>query len=309
MPEQRSGATRGWGGGGGRRWWALAMACVAASWAGAAEPAAAAPAGNATPTAPEFTFVVVADPHIAEAGKDGSPSGVERWQNLVQTVLARPRPAEFMVVVGDVIPPTDPATKQPDLSVLTAAAQRLPLYLVAGNNDSVKVREVLRQTFPEQFAGRDFYSFTRHQTRFVMLCDAAAGDHYGHIASESIRGQPQWAWLEAQLKREGDVRRIFVFGHIPPHPTGADSNMYLALGDQKLLAEWVTRYAPDALFFGHCHTRQDFTLGQTPVHVLPSSHWNMRGAPPVFVEVSVFTDSVALEYVTLTPPQPAAPKP
>jgi Icc-related predicted phosphoesterase len=260
-------------------------------------------------TPPEFTFVVAADPHIAQVNQGGGPSGVERWQNLVQTVLTRPRPPEFMIVVGDLIPPTDPQTKQPDLSLLTAAAQRLPLYIVAGNNDSAVVREAFRQTFPEQFGDRDFYAFTRHGSRFVMVCDATLGDHYGHIASESIRGQPQWAWLESQFKRDGEARRVFVFGHIPPHPSGADASMYLSLGDQKLLGEMVTRYAPEALFFGHCHSRQDFTLGATPVHVLPSSHWNMGGAAPAFVEVSVFPDSIALEYVTLTPVQTPAANP
>ncbi len=302
-----SGASRGLCWGGWWRWLGLSAAVLLACVARGADPVPGAPPAAGAP--PEYTFVVVADPHISQVNKDGGPTGVERWRHLMQVVLARPRAPEFMIIVGDLIPPTDPQTQQPDLSLLTAAAQRLPLYVVAGNNDSAKVREAFRKAFPEQFGERDFYSFVRHQSRFVMVCDAALGDHYGHLASESIRGQPQWAWLESQLKRDGEARRVFVFGHIPPHPTGADASMYLGLGDQKLLGELVTRYTPEALFFGHCHLRQDFTLGSSPVHILPSSHWNMQGATPMFVEVSVFPDSIALEYVALAPPQTSNAKP
>lgn len=289
-----------------RAGYVLSALLLAALGARGAEPVPAAPPAGGAP--PEFTFIVAADPHISQVLKAGVPTGVERWQSLMQAVLARPRPAEFMVVVGDLLPPIDPQTQQPDLSLLTAAAQRLPLYIVAGNNDSVKVREAFRHAFPAQFGERDFYSFVRHRIRFVMLCDAAAGDHYGHVAAESIRGQPQWAWLETQLKPDAEARRVLVFGHVPPHPDGADATMYLALGDQKLLAEMVTRYAPEALFFGHCHRRQDFTFAGAPLHVLPSSHWNMQDAVPAFVEVSVFPTSIALEYVTLVPPA-ATPNP
>jgi len=272
-----------------------------------AEPA---PADDVTPPAkpvPEFTFVVAADPHIAEVRRGVCPSGTERFGQLMEAVLNRPRPPEFMILIGDIVPPLDPRTRLPDISLLTAAARRLPIYPVAGNMDFPRMREALRKGFPDAFGERDFYAFTRHQCRFVMVCDAAVGDHYGHITSESIRGQPQWAWLEAQLQRDATVRRVFVFGHIPPHPTGADAVMYLSLGDQKLLADMVARYTPEALFFGHCHGRQDFTLGTSPVHVLPSCHWNMQGVTPAFVEVSVFPDAIALDYVELPPERPPQP--
>lgn len=259
------------------------------------------PAARPAKGPPEFTFVVATDPHLAQASRRPLPSGVELFQRLIDTALKRPRPPEFMILVGDIMLPLDPQTRLPDVSLLTAAAQRLPIYPVAGNFDFQRGREALRKAFPDVFGDRDFYSFTRHQCRFVVLCDAAVGDHYGHITSDSIRGQPQWAWLESQLERDASARRIFVFGHIPPHPTGADAVMYLSLGDQKLFAELVSRYTPDALFFGSCHSRLDFVLGTSPVHVLPSCHWNLQSAPPAFVEVSVFPDSVGLEYIDLAP--------
>lgn len=277
----------------------IALSPLLAYRSGAAPaPVSAAPLAKAPP---EFTFVVATDPHIAQVNRRPFPTGVELFQRLIDTALKRPRPPEFMILIGDIMLPLDPQTRQPDVSLLTAAAQRLPIYPVAGNLDFPRGREALRKAFPDAFGERDFYSFTRHQCRFVVMCDAAVGDHYGHISSESIRGQPQWAWLESQLERDAGARRIFVFGHIPPHPTGADAVMYLSLGDQKLFAELVSRYAPDALFFGNCHSRLDFVLGTSPVHVIPSCHWNLQGAPPAFVEVSVYPDSISMEYLDLAP--------
>lgn len=291
-----------------RRLWLLLAAVSLAPCVGvSAADAGAATAPSASP--PEYVFAVVADPHLNETLWPGLPSGLERWEQLIEAILRRPSRPEFLLVLGDIMPPLDPVTQQPDLTALTRAAARLPLYPVAGNRDSPAVRAALRKAFPELFGERDFYAFTRHRCRFVMVCNAAFGDLYGHLTSQSIRGQPQWPWLEAELRRAPEVDRVIVCGHVPPHPSGADAVMYLALGDQRLLADLVNRHAPAALFFGHTHARQEFRLGPSKVYVAPSSHWNLQGQPPGYLEVRVAAGGLTVDLVTLEDSSPVAGKP
>jgi Icc-related predicted phosphoesterase len=133
------------------------------------------------------------------------------------------------------------------------------------------------------------------------LCDVGNGDHIGHLNSEAIKGPEQGEWLKNQLAgSKKTAERVFIFGHIPPHPKGTiEGGMYLSVNDQKFLRELTLEYKPTAMFFGHLHQAMNFTIGSTPVTVVRSSNWNFNHEPLGFIEVKVYKDRVATEFVPL----------
>lgn len=269
------------------RWLPLLLLLSLASLVRGAEPTAT--------EAPLFTFLVSSDPHTGE-DKAGQPTGREKLrQLLLQSQQQTPQP-DFLVITGDL---QVPAFRE----VLEQVRPSLPLHVVAGNHERGEDREALRAMFPDDFRGADFYSFKHKECLFIALCDAAATDHIGHFNSQSIRGPEQGAWLQRLLSEEAKTaKRTFVFGHIPPHLEGQFGGMHLGVNDQKFLRELVLEHPPTAMFFGHLHKRVDFQIGATPVFGLPSSNWNFDQSSLGYLEVQVFADRLATQWIPLRLP-------
>jgi hypothetical protein len=198
-----------------------------------------------------YTFAVVSDPHLRE-NREGEPTGVEKFRAM----LARIEQQTLLPEIG------------------------LPLHVVAGNHENAAHREALRGMFPEDFDGRDYYSFERGDDLFVALCTAIAGDHVGHLQSQQITPQvAQPAWLEETLARRSDFRHVFVFGHVPPEEKCRASTMCLNQAECRWLHGLMARRPATALIFGHRHKQVDFTFAGVPVYGMRSCNWNSAGEP------------------------------
>jgi len=227
--------------------------------------AAPAPAGGDS-----YTFAVISDPHLRE-NREGEPTGAEKFRAMLARIEQQtPRP-EFILMPGDI----HPEKLEPLLPEIG-----LPLHVVAGNHENAAHREALRGMFPEDFDGRDYYSFERGDDLFVALCTAIAGDHVGHFQSQQITPQvAQPAWLEETLARRSDFRHVFVFGHVPPEEKCRASTVCLNQAECRWLHGLMARRPVSALIFGHRHKQVDFTFAGVPVYGMRSCNWNSAGEP------------------------------
>jgi predicted phosphodiesterase len=248
------------------------------------------PAGKEEPV---FTFAVSSDPHVAE-NRAGEPTGKEKFKTLLRQVEQQSPKPDFLLICGDL-------HVTAFQEVLAEAKPTIPLHVVPGNHERREDRDALRTLFPNDFHDADFYSFTHKGSLFIGLCDVGNGDHIGHFNSEAIRGPEQCEWLRGQLAEHAKAAdRVFLFGHIPPHPEGTIAGgMFLSVNDQRFLRELVLEYPPTAMFFGHLHRPLEFQIGATPVIVLRSSNWNMSHEPLGFLKVNVFPKRIATEWIPL----------
>jgi hypothetical protein len=188
--------------------------------------------------------------------------------------------------------------------VLAKVKPAIPIHVVPGNHEQRQDRDALHALFPADFKGNDFYSFMHKRSLFIGLCDVGNGDHVGHLNSEAIKGPEQGEWLKKQLTdNQRNADRIFIFGHIPLHPEGKYDTMFLSVNDQKYLRELILEYRPTAMFFGHLHHGMEFTIGRTPVIVSRSTNWNFNNEPLGFLEVKVYKNRIATEFVPLDYPK------
>lgn len=252
-------------------------------------------AGQPEPGGPLFTFAVVSDLHMSE--HDG-PGYFKAFVQQLDTLADKP---EFVLVTGDI------HVKQFE-KAFEETKPAVPFHVIAGNHENRDARNALAKMFPNDFQNSDFYSFSYKNSFFIGLCDASTcGDHVGHFESEHIKGANQGQWLEEQLEQNSaKADHVFIFAHIPPNPAGnVGGGMFLAGNDQRQLRQLVLKYKPAALFFGHLHGKQEFTIGQSPVYVLPSLNWNGGQQPREFLIVRVFKSAVAAEFVSLAYVAPA----
>lgn len=252
-----------------------------------------APATQPSSPKPLFTFVVVSDLHVSEK------NGPEYLKAFIHQIEALPDKPDFVFVTGDI-------HVEPFKKVLEETKPAFPFHLALGNHETRPARDALAKLFPADFNDNDFYSFSHKNSRFIVLCDAAAnGDHVGHFDSEAIKGSSQGQWLENQLSHyHKNTDHLFIFGHIPPHPRGlVEGNMFLSANDQKQLKQLTLQYKPSALFFGHLHKKMEFKMGDSPVYVLPSLNWNSDPRQlRSFMMIEVFKDRIAVEFIPLKLP-------
>lgn len=237
---------------------------------------------------PEYVFAVIADPHLRE-DREGEPTGVDKFQAALERVNEVAPTCAFALLLGDIHPERlEPLL--PDIA--------LPLHAVSGNHESVAHRKMLREMFPDDFGGRDYYSFQRGRDLFIALCTAIPGDHVGHMQSQFIEPPvQQCAWLEELLAQRSDFRHVFLFGHVPPEAQNRPSTMCLAQNDSRWLQGIVAKSRPTALFFGHRHRQIDFMIEGVPVFGVRSCNWNSGGEPIGLLLVAVLSDGIEAQFV------------
>lgn len=266
----------------------------AAALAGVNSISANDPQDNDTPL---FSFVIDSDPHTS-IDRDGERTGRDKLRAVLEKVGQLSPQPDFMLILGDV---HGDALKE----MLAETEFQLPIHVVFGNADDKSSRATLRKMFPNDFAEADYYSFTHKNCKFIGICDAIPGDHVGHLSSEFYRGLQQCSWLEKQLavgKKSFD--HTFAFAHIPLHPQGKEANYYLAVNDQRFLRELVLKNEPTALFFGHLHRLERFTIGKTDVFSVHGSNWTNTLVPPPYDPIGfnvarVYKDRVKLEFIPI----------
>jgi len=241
------------------------------------------------PTA--FSFVVCADPHASE-NRAGELTAAEKFHQFLQQVKSLKRQPDFILIAGDL-------HVKAFQEILANEKPTIPIHVTPGNHESMHDRQRLDKMFPDDFKGKDFYSFRHKGCLFVAMCDAGInGDHVGHFDSEAIRGQDQCEWLKSQLASKAGP--TFVFAHIPPHPQGkVPGKMFLSTNDQKYLRELAAEYKPVAMFFGHLHYRMEFKIAESLVFVAPSLNWTFSNKPRGFFETTVSKNNIEVKFIPI----------
>ncbi|MHB8159838.1 MAG: metallophosphoesterase family protein [Thermoleophilia bacterium] len=208
---------------------------------------------------------------------------------------AKARGADFMINTGDV----SGEGSRGELSLYRdlTDASGLRIHTVPGNHD---VGRGGTSEAYESIIGATYYSFDQGGDHFIVLDNA--DDRIGI-------DQIQMQWLTADLARNSDKPRQFIFAHIPvADPSLPSGHVSGELGDeglrsgQQLVAEASTYANVSDFFFGHIHAYFSYKLDGIDAYVTGGA-----GAPLYFPEssggyyhyllVSVHPESVELEVV------------
>lgn len=242
-----------------------------------------------------YSFVAVADPHLHQ-DREGELTAVQKFQLVLEHVGALVPQPDFMLLLGDI------AYRRLDRLERMLPDIELPIHAIAGNQETVDDNRQLRAMFPDDFQGKDFYSFKHKGSLFIGLCNALDQDHVGHFDSEDITpAVGQCEWFQQQIAAQGDYQHTFIFGHVPPEPSNRPNVMCLAQNDSRFLHGLLKQYRPTALFFGHLHKRVWFSIGSVPVYGIRSCNWNAGGEPLGFLQVKVFRQNLELHFVDTSP--------
>ena len=118
---------------------------------------------------------------------------------------------------------------------------RLPLLTVVGNHDLDNEHgpRLYREIF-----GPDYYAFPIRDNYFIMVNDV-----------EAEVGEPQWRWLEGELKKSQAYKTRLVFLHTPLFdPRGAENHHCLPEATGRRLAALLRQYHVSHIFAGHIHS-------------------------------------------------------
>jgi 3',5'-cyclic AMP phosphodiesterase CpdA len=159
-----------------------------------------------------FFFIQLADPQFGmmPLQKDFH----KERQNLARAVEAinRLRP-DFVVVCGDLVnSPGNPLQIAAFRQTIASMDTSIPLYLVPGNHDVGNTpTPATLETYQKEF-GKDYYSFVRHGTTFVVLNTSVLKN----AKKVPIEASKQRTWIAKTLDeaREKHVR-VIVFQHHP----------------------------------------------------------------------------------------------
>ncbi len=243
-----------------------------------------------------FSFALIADPHASEGVRDGIEQygdAKTKFFRCIEKIENMPKDEQpdFILVLGDL----HFHAIEDELSKVN-----IPMHPIAGNHESVEQKKQLRQMFPKDFqingVESDYYSFEHKGVHFIGLCNAISPDHIGHLCSNQIIPRGQCEWLEKELTKN-EMPKI-VFAHIPIEPDGQDKHMYLTRNDSRYMAELISKYKPNAMFFGHHHleTRQ-FNIEDCSITILRACSWNFHNVPIGFGIVKVTPEGISLKEI------------
>jgi len=155
--------------------------------------------------------------------------------------IARDPGLAFAIEVGDMV-------EQGTLEQFDAffkqirSAVRLPFLAVVGNHDLGKDHDL---TLYREIFGPDYYAFQIKGNYFIMVNDTEVGGV----------GEPQWRWLEDELKKSRAYKTRLVFLHIPLFdPRGGENRHCLPETTGRRLAALFRQYHVTHIFAGHIHS-------------------------------------------------------
>jgi predicted phosphodiesterase len=147
----------------------------------------------------------------------------------------------FAIIVGDLVE-TGSAENFREFLKLVRHNLRLPLLTVLGNHDLEKDQgpRLYRAIF-----GPDYYAFHLLDHYFIVVNDA---EPHG-------LGEPQWLWLEEELKKSRAYKTRLVFLHVPLFdPRGGEKRHCLPETTGRRLAALLRQYGVTHIFAGHIHS-------------------------------------------------------
>lgn len=122
-------------------------------------------------------------------------------------------------------------------------------------------------------------------SHFILLDGLPPGRDGGdHEARVWALGDPQWAWLEADLEANRAKDHIFVFTHATLWPLGNGDGLYGGEPQRhRALVSLLLRHNVRAVFAGHKHLNSATVYaedGRQLVQMIPNSHIDATDVPP-----------------------------
>jgi predicted phosphodiesterase len=181
------------------------------------------------PAGDNLTFAILGDNRSNPAVFEQVLKNMDRDPNLA-----------FAIDLGDLV---ETGTVENFRNFLDQVRQnlRLPLLTVVGNHDLEKDHGT---RLYQRIFGADYYSFQIKDNYFIVVNDV---DNY-EIS------EPQWRWLEKELKKSQAFKTRLVFLHAPLFDPRDDGNHHALSADTGgKLAALFRRYHVTHVYAGHIH--------------------------------------------------------
>ena len=212
------------------------------------------------------------------------------------------RPA-FVVMGGDMV--DDPASEEQLEELLRITGEldaSIPMFWVPGNHDiapdTVQPTSHSIEKYRETF-GRDYYSFDRDSTRFLIL-NTVVLDSPQYVPDQL---DEQLAWFEWEVDRSRkDQIRVVLFGHHPlflVDAEEADSYWNLPRERREYLLDVIHRGHIKNAFAGHWHRNSIARDGDFEMVTSGPVGYPLGDDPSGFRVVSINDDAVTHEYTAL----------
>ncbi len=248
---------------------------------------------------PDFTFVVISDPHVSRPDLVARYAHNHRVAKLVEQINAL-KPA-FVIDSGDIVT-TFPGREDFDdcakRSLELFGALQVPVYHAPGNHDIGNKLQITysgdpgpdevykkgwyvnRQNLEQyrRYFGPDYFSFEHEGCHFIVMNNALLNSGMPEEAEQE-------KWLREDLEAAKTSRLIVVAMHNPLFWVGTDDvgTENYELVNEPMRGELIDlfeRYKVHAVFTGHTHHRISNYLGGTKYLTLPSTTFarNFGGA-------------------------------
>ena len=213
-----------------------------------------------------FTFVQVSDSHIGFA-KDPNPDARATFREAVAMIKAMPTPPAFIIHTGDVTQLSKPEEFDDADKILSEAG--VAMFHVPGEHDMLddgQGQAFLDRYGKQQIAkGDGWYSFDHSGVHFIGLVNVKelkAGG-MGHF------GEPQLAWLKADLAGRAASQPIVVFTHVPMWTVYADWGWGTEDAGEAL--SYLKRFGSVTVLNGHIHQALQKVEGNVSFHTAKST--------------------------------------
>lgn len=215
--------------------------------------------------------------------------------------LANEMMPSFVVICGDMVHDRESDEQFGELVRISEKLDdKIPIRWVAGNHDvgETPTSDTLDK-YRERF-GKDTYSFTIENTRFITLNSAVAFDH-----SEVV---DEWHglmdFLEGELKASaiGSTKHNIVFMHHPLYlqDPGEDDNLFVIPRQRRLkILDLFGAYNVTALFTGHLHRNNYQMYGSTELISSGSVGYPLGDDPSGVRLVEIDEEHIHHRYVNI----------
>lgn len=203
----------------------------------------------------DFFFVQLSDTHWGYTGP-ANPDAANTLRKAVATVNALEIQPDFIVFTGDLTHTTDdPNERRKRLSEfreIVSALKVKNLRFMPGEHDA----SLDNGTAFKEFFGQTHYTFDHRGVHFVVLDNVSD-------PGASI-GEPQLAWLKADLKTQSKDARIVVLTHRPLFDLAPKWDW--ATRDGAKAIEMLMPYRNVTVFYGHIHQEHHYQTGHIAHH-------------------------------------------
>ena len=203
----------------------------------------------------DFYFVQLSDMHWGYTGP-ANPDAANTLRKAVATVNALEVQPEFIVFTGDLTHTTDdPKERRKRLSefreIVSALTVKNVRFLPGEHDASLDNGAAFKEFF-----GQTYYTFDHRGVHFIAVDNVSD-------PGASI-GEPQLAWLKADLEKQSKDARIIVLTHRPLFDLVPKWDW--ATRDGAKAIELLMPYRNVTVFYGHIHQENHHQTGHIAHH-------------------------------------------